>query len=197
MPLGANQRKRAKDFYHPLLFLDSVQDCCQHAVARKVADAPQNPNQGSEADFRTLVNKLAHICDYRPGGDTVTALVVLVVDGRIVYAFASNSRKRPNLIKTKDDLTSVLNILKANLEAEKKESDQVLFDRLLRQILRLNTVRVQRYLTHLTKDLAACVKACEGDVSEESEFHPSVPLFFAVLMSCDRQNQWQRAPEAA
>lgn len=57
-PLGANQRKRAKYFYHPLLFLDSVQDCCQHAVARKVADAPQNPNQGSEADFCTLVNKL-------------------------------------------------------------------------------------------------------------------------------------------
>lgn len=127
----------------------------------------------------------------------MTALVVLVVEGRIVYAFASNSRKRPNLIKTKDDLTSVLNILKANLEAETKESDQVLFDRLLRQILRLNTVRVQRYLTHLTKDLVACVKACEGDVSQESEFHPSVLFFFAVLMSCDRQKQWQRAPEAA
>lgn len=109
-------------------------------------------------------------------------------------------RKRPNLIKTKDDLTSVLNILKANLEAEMKESDQVIFDRLLRQILRLNTVRVQAYLTHLTKDLVACVKACEGDVSEESEFK-SIHLFPSssrgVLISSDRQKQRQRVPETA
>jgi hypothetical protein len=166
VPLGANQRRRAKEFYYPLLFLDSVQDCCQHAIARKVADAPQNPNQSFEADFRTLVNKLAHICDYQPGGDTITALVVLAFDGRIVYAFASNSRKRPNLIQTKNDLTSVLNILKANLEAETKESDQGLFHRLLRQTLPLNTVRVQMYPTHLNKYLQACVRVCEGDVSE-------------------------------
>lgn len=104
----------------------------------------------------------------------MTALVVLVVDGKIMYAFASNSRKRPELNRMKDELTAVLNILKANLEAQTKESDQVLFDRLLQKILRLNTVRVRGYLTHLTKDLAACVRACEDDVSEESE---SIHLF--------------------
>jgi hypothetical protein len=180
VPLGANQRKRAKEFYY-LLFLDSVPDCCQYAIARKVAFVPQNPNQSSEADFRTLVNKLAHICDSRPGGDTVMALVVLLVDGKPVYAFASNSMKRSNLIQTKDDFTSVLNILKVNLKTETKESDQVLFDRLLRQMLRLNPVRVQTNLTHLTKDLAACVKACEGDVSEESSF----PLSRAFFLSAD------------
>ena len=169
MPLGSSLRKRATNFYYPLLFLDSIQDCCQQATARKVADAPQNPNQSSETDFRILVNKLAHICDTRPAGDTVTALAVLQVDGRILYAFASNSRKRPNLVKTKDDLTSVLNILKANLEATTKESDQVLFDRLLRQILRLNIVRVQTYLACLAKDLTAYVKVCEGSADEESE----------------------------
>lgn len=114
----------------------------------------------------------------------MTALVVLVVDGRIVYAFASNSRKRPNLIKTKDDLTSVLNMLKTNLEAKTKESDQLLFDRLLRQILRLNTVRVQAYLTHLTKDLAACVKACEGDVSDETQTQEGVSSVCSLLLRC-------------
>ena len=66
----------------------------------------------------------------------------------------------------------MLNILKANLEATAKELDQVLFDRLLRQILRLNTVRVQTYLSRLAKDLTACVKACEGSSDEESELRP-------------------------
>ena len=104
MTLGPKLRQRAQNLYYPILFLDSVQDCCQQAAARKVADSPQNPNQSSEADFRTFVNKLAHICDYRPGGDTVTALTVLQadgVDGKILYAFVSNSRGRPNLSKTK------------------------------------------------------------------------------------------------
>jgi hypothetical protein len=190
VPLGANLRKRAQNLYYPILFLHGIQDCCQHAVARKVADSPQNPNQSSEADFHTLVNKLAHICDYRPGGDTVTALTVLQadgVDGKILYAFVSNSRKRPNLIKTKDDLMSVLNILKENLEAKTKQSDEVLFDRLLRLVLRLNTVRIQRYLALLAKDLGSCIKACHGDPASDSEIRTRI----SPMSPCRTDELWQ------
>ena len=191
VPLGTKLRKKAQNLYYPLLFLGSIHDCCQHAVARKVADSPQNPNQSSEADFHTLVNKLAHICDYRPGGDTVTALTVLQadgVDGKILYAFVSNSRKRPNLIKTKDDLVSVLNILKENLEAKTQQPDEVLFYRLLRLVLRLNTVRIQRYLASLAKDLGACIKACEGDPAADSEMLTGV---FPNVRRAVLTNLWQ------
>jgi len=165
VPLDGKQQTRIRNFFPPLLLLESIHQSCNQRTLPKAADTPPNPNQGPEEKFRTFVNKLAHICDYRPKGDTVTALAVLLDNGRVLYLFASNRRGRQNLIKTKADLTSLLNILKENLEAETRLPDRALADRLLRQVLLLNTVRVQGYLSALSTDLKSCINGCQGDTA--------------------------------
>jgi len=162
--------RRIRNFFPPLILLEAINECCKQNVARKASDSPPNPNQTPEEKFRTFVNKMAHICDHQPHGDTVTALTVLQDNGRVLYAFASNRRTRQNLLKTKTGILSVLNILKENLQAETSQSDEVLHDKLIREILSLNTVRVQCYLSALSKELKACIKACNtGNISKESK----------------------------
>jgi hypothetical protein len=172
-PLDGKQQTRIRNFFPPLILLESIHENCNQRTAFKAAEAPPNPNQGPEGRFRTFVNKLAHICDYRPKGDTVTALAVLVDNGRVLYLFASNRRNRANLDKTKQDLTEILNILKQNLKAETRLPDSVLNDQLLRQVLSLNIVRIQDYLSTLSQELKSCIKACEGDTaSPDSRYLP-------------------------
>jgi hypothetical protein len=176
-----------RNFFPPLILLESLHETCSRRADPKAAEAPPNPNQRAEGRFQTFVNKLAHICDYRPKGETVTALAVLVDEnGRVLYLFASNRRARADLNETKQDLVAILNILRDNLTADPKVPDMVLNDRLLRQVLALNTVRIQGYLSTLSKELKSCIKACEGESAppdcrsrkatrptlEDTDFHP-------------------------
>ncbi|KAK4451287.1 hypothetical protein QBC34DRAFT_295800 [Podospora aff. communis PSN243] len=156
-----------RNFFPPLILLESIHEACSRRADPPAAEAPPNPNQRAEGRFQTFVNKLAHICDYRPKGETVTALAVLVDEGgRVLYLFASNRRARANLNKTKQDLIVTLNILRENLNPATRVSDTVLNDRLLRQVLAVNTVRIQGYLSRLSKELKPCIKACESQSSQ-------------------------------
>ncbi|KAK0633990.1 hypothetical protein B0T14DRAFT_534014 [Immersiella caudata] len=157
-----------RNFFPPLVLLESIHETCSRRADPKAAEAPPNPNQRAEGRFQTFVNKLAHICDYRPKGDTVTALAVLVDEnGRVLYLFASNRRTRADLNKTRQDLIAILNLLRENLQSETRVPDPVLNIRLLRQVLAANTARVQGYLSALSKELKSCIKSCEGETAPQ------------------------------
>ncbi|KAL2166625.1 hypothetical protein VTG60DRAFT_2444 [Thermothelomyces hinnuleus] len=161
VPLDANQQsKLRKTFFPPLMLLDSLNAVCPSRGSGKASDAPPNPNQSLEEMFHTLVNKLAQICDFEPKGNTITALAILRQNGRICYVLASNRRKTGALRNARAGLQAVLDILKSNLEADQRESDETVERRLLQEILRRNTVRVRAYLTALAKELPACIKRC-------------------------------------
>ena len=168
MKLDSKQLTRIRTFFPPLVFIQSLDEICDRRAVRKESDAPPSPNQGTEEKFHTFVNKLAQICDYRPHGDTVTALAVLQESGRVLYVFASNRRARPELLKTGRELTAVLKIIKDNLEAATQESDEVIQERLLRLILVHNNVRIRSYLTSLDKGLGACIEACERETTRSA-----------------------------
>lgn len=125
-------------------------------------DTPTNPYQGAEEKFSTFVNKLAHICDYRPHGDTITALAVMENHGHVTYVFASNSREVSSLPQVERDITGILNLLKDNLEAETRVEDQVLYDRLFRRILVLNETRLKSYLNRLLEVLDKCIATAQS-----------------------------------
>jgi hypothetical protein len=120
--------------------------------------------------FHTFVNKLAQICDFEPKGNTVSAIAVIWRDGRICYILASNRRTAVPLKNARAGLTSVLGILKSNLEANTSKSDEVVEGRLMREVLRWNTVRVRSYLTSLSKALEACMKRCDDSQSDGNEY---------------------------
>ncbi|KAL2126462.1 hypothetical protein VTI74DRAFT_856 [Chaetomium olivicolor] len=111
--------------------------------------------------FHTFVNKFAQICDFEPKGNTVSAIAIIWQDGRICYVASSNRGTRGRLKNARAALTAVLGILKSNLEAKTSESDEVMKGRLVREVLRWNSVRVRSYLTSLSKASQACMKRCD------------------------------------
>lgn len=164
MELGKPEiTKLRKSFFPPLILLECLNNVCPQGPIQKASDSPPNPNQFPREMFHTLVNKLAQILDTHPKGDTVTAMTVIQQNGRICYVFASNKRTTGTMRTGRAGLAAVLNILKSNLEAETRESDQMMEEKLMRQILDMNNVRVKSYLTRLSRDLEACSKKCAED----------------------------------
>jgi hypothetical protein len=159
---NAQQSKLRKTFFPPLVLLQCLNEICPGGASQKASDAPPNPNQSLEEMFHTFVNKLAQICDSEPKGNTISAIAVIWRDGRICYLLASNRRNTVSLENARAGLTAVLDILKSNLEASTSESDDVMEGRLMREVLRWNSVRVQSYLRSLSKALQACMERCDS-----------------------------------
>ncbi len=171
VPLDSAQQTRLrKTFFPPLVLLECLNEVCPGAAPQKDSDAPRNPNQSPEEMFYTFVNKLAQICDFQPKGNTVTAIAVIWRNGRICYILASNRRTTGTLRTARAGLTAVLDILKANLEATARESDEVMEGRLMREVLNWNSVRVRSYLTSLAKALQACLKRCDDSHPDGNEY---------------------------
>ncbi|KAK5658638.1 hypothetical protein OQA88_2031 [Cercophora sp. LCS_1] len=166
VPLDDRQKQKVQRFFPPLVLQEAVHQFCNERLSRRATDAPTNPNQDTEEKFRTFVNKLAHICDYRPHGDTITALTVLQNNDKVLYVFVSNNRERKNLNKTKQEITGLLTILKDNYEPESRVTDQALYKKLLGQVLILTTVRVQGYLSDLSDKIAKCIKDFREEKSD-------------------------------
>ena len=167
---NAQQARLRRTFFPPLVLLECLNQICPGGASQKASDAPPNPNQSPEEMFHTFVNKLAQICDFEPKGNTVSAIAVIWRDGRICYILASNRRTTVPLKNARAGLTSVLDILKSNLEAKTSESDEVMEGRLMREVLRWNTVRVRSYLTSLSKALQACMKRCDDSHPDGNEY---------------------------
>jgi len=167
MPLDKDQQAKLRKFFHPaqLLFV-CLNKICPRGPPQKLSDAPSNPNQSHEEKFHTLVNKLAQICDFEPKGDTITAMAVIMHEGNVTYVLASNRRGPGALNNARKGLGEVLGILKANLEAPSKESDELIGRKLMDRILWWNKVRVRSYLTTLSQELQTCMERCDVSTPE-------------------------------
>ncbi|KAK0625817.1 hypothetical protein B0T14DRAFT_542947 [Immersiella caudata] len=169
LPLDKDQQAKLRKFLHPAqILLASLNDICPRGPPRKPSDAPPNPNQSLEEKFHTFVNKLAQICDFEPKGDTITAMAIIMHDGKVTYLLASNRRGQGALNNARKGLGQVLGILKANLEAPAslKESDEVVGRKLMERILWWNKVRVRSYLTALVGELKKCMERCDVSTPE-------------------------------
>jgi hypothetical protein len=172
VPLDKDQQAKLRKFLHPAqLLLVCLNDICPRGPPQKPSDAPPNPNQSHEEKFHTFVNKLAQICDFEPKGDTITAIAVIMHDGKVTYLLVSNRRGPGALKNARKGLGEVLDILKANLEAPSREPDEVVAQKLMNTILWWNKNRVRSYLTGLSKELEACMKRCDVNTPEGKSAH--------------------------
>jgi hypothetical protein len=140
--------------------------------------------------FQTLVNKLAQICDFEPKGNTVTALTVIWYNGRVCYVLASNRRGGGALKNARAGLNAVLGILKANLEASARVSDEEMEKRLLREILSWNNVRVRSYLISLSRELQVCMKRC--DTSDSEGMWPSSKHYSNPSAAAEKKTEYEQ-----
>lgn len=159
-----------RQFYSPLILLKSLNEACLRGGNREVPDTPPTPHQGEEQDFKTFVNKLAQICDSEPKGATVSAIFVLQKYDGVKYLFASNRRSQSQLEQMKENLLSILELLKMNILSKKQQSTEELSSQLLRCVVSVNHCRIKSYLSALADNIAKCMGACDRE-AVDSEDH--------------------------
>ena len=171
VPLDKEQKGKLRKDLHPAqLLLICLNEICPGGPPLKPAEPPLDRNQSPEEFFHTFVNKLAQILNFDTGGKTISALAVILHNGKTTYVFASNDRTNTPLRNARNGLLEVLNILKSNIEAPSKEPDDVIEQRLLDKILMLNQRRIRGYINTLTSRplevLQTCINRCDTSKAE-------------------------------
>ncbi|KAJ3479056.1 hypothetical protein NLG97_g8415 [Lecanicillium saksenae] len=136
---------------------EAINETCRAgaAVAHSSDVAGQEENLSST---EILLCKLAHICDSRKGGDTITALVCLKGHEGPEYIICSNNRCDSELNDCRDFLWNLLSFVMINPD---RVAPKPLVKQVLWKVLEFNINRVGHYLKALAETLAFCIEDCE------------------------------------
>ncbi|KAK7976523.1 hypothetical protein PG989_014986 [Apiospora arundinis] len=155
-------------FYEPLFLLEAL-----NVAARDTAI------DGTPEDYTSYIYKLAHVCDNKKGGTTVTSFMALRGDDgadSVHYLFASNQRDENELKETKAYVERLLKRVSQLSSASQRQSPtqgqstaqrQSPHDVLLREVLQFNTPRLVLYLKNLHSRLEECLGRCANRLTEE------------------------------
>ncbi|KAK7931826.1 hypothetical protein PG985_002538 [Apiospora marii] len=156
-----NSNKLGK-FYEPLFLLEAL-----NVSARDDAIA------GIPEDYASFVYKLAHVCDSKKGGATVTSFMVLRGDNgadSVHYWFASNQRSQSELQETKTYAERLLRkVAQLSVSSQRQSPTQRRspHDVLLQDVLQFNTPRLATYLKNLHLRIQECLQRCNECKSED------------------------------
>ena len=153
-----------RQFYEAQLLLFALQ--------RVRGEHSKRPNYHGELDQdatelrRSLVDKLAYICDFRRVGSTVTALALQKTHQGVKFWLAANETVKA---KVKEFLLEILQLLKT---VEDGASRKNIESQLLARIVSFNKERLDHYWSALSHDLDLCVERLENLQGTTSK-HPS------------------------
>ena len=112
-------------------------------------------NDSNLTDYPTFLHKLAQVCDFKKGGDAVTALIVVKGDRGPEYNVVSNTGAATQRVG--EFLHSFLTYIGTNPKGLK---DKPLQKQVLWQIMEFNSLRINAYLNGLLKALDECIHEC-------------------------------------
>lgn len=146
-------------FYEPLVLLLAATNSCMHNLAPKVLEpSPDRFYQSLDQLFHNFMNKLAQICDARPRGSTVTAVVALSYPDGVQYRFASNQRTQEELEHMKLYVTEVLHNLRDWTDDGTEESERLVNRRVLRRVIAFTRPRLEGYVKAVATFSAQCLE---------------------------------------
>ncbi|KAK8015066.1 hypothetical protein PG990_008362 [Apiospora arundinis] len=155
-------------FYEPLFLLEAL-----NVAARDTAI------DGTPEDYTSYIYKLAHVCDNKKGGTTVTSFMALRGDDgadSVHYLFASNQRDDDELEETKAYVERLLKkfhsypqLPRGNLRltGSQRPRGNPPHDVLLRDVLQFNTPRLVPYMRNLNSRLQECLDRCANSSAED------------------------------
>lgn len=148
-----------QQFYEPIVLEKALTVASlKHGVGFDESVVPQADSLLlPEQAYHTFLNKMAHICDNRRGGTTVTAFTVVEGSTGPIYFFGSNDRKEKELAETRQFIQSILNLTGKNPE---RFLERALVKKILWDILYFNMPRVAVYLKGIDKNLHECIQDC-------------------------------------
>lgn len=155
-------------FYEPLVLLFAATQACLHNLAPRVPEpAPDRWSQTHEQLFHDFMNKLAQICDARPKGPTVTAVVALSLPDRVQYRFASNQRFEDDLMHMKAFVTDILYTLRDWTQ----ESSLLVKAKVLQKVITFTRPRLGGYIKAVANESRECLDATDIDPKLTQKLH--------------------------
>ncbi|KAL2757010.1 hypothetical protein ACRALDRAFT_2041545 [Sodiomyces alcalophilus JCM 7366] len=178
--------KLKRRFYGPIILGVALKEIFRRDFDRTPNSVPDT-HDGAEQGYHQFVYRLAHICDSKQGGSTVTAIAVLEESDCIRYLVGSNERKAEELDEVKDYLTRVLNIVgKPDLSS----IDKMMV--IVPAVIRFNLPRIKSYVNKLERALSLCIEHCKRDVeagTEQGAKHLKETLLRLQAMTSFRLNR--------
>ncbi len=164
----------AKRIYGSAFLLDILNESL-HEPQSPEFDSTEVTKSDSIEFFPCFVNKLAQICDIKPGGDNVTAVAVLQPGG-IEYRLTSNSRTNSSFETVKKFLADdVLGALGQISDHALHNNTQVtsLRSGILLKVLAFNRRRIGYYVKFLVSGISFCIDSCNGERTPKGETRSS------------------------
>lgn len=168
-------RGLVKRLYGSIVLLDVLNENVDTQSPK--SDLGQVAGKGPSEIFHCFVDKIAHICDVKHGGDSVTAVAVLQ-PGCIEYRLSSNSRSDTAFTKVKKYLTDdILGALGKISDETLKDSTKVddLCSAILLKVLAFNRWRIYCYVKSLVKNISFCIDSCVDEGTPEGETERNNP----------------------
>ncbi|KAK3314205.1 hypothetical protein B0H66DRAFT_373821 [Apodospora peruviana] len=157
-------------FYEPIILLVSLIGATKAGSKPPLSDTSLNEGLSQEQLFHAFVNKLAHLCAYAKGNETVTSFTVLQDSsngGQVYYLFAANDETREDLEGTADYVRKLLRrVSQAPKDMMQLESVR---KTLLRDVLLFNKPRIGVYLRKLQEQAAKCLEMCATDETSANQ----------------------------
>jgi hypothetical protein len=126
------------------------------------------------------VDKLAYVCDYEKGGESVTAIALQKLPDKVVFVVAANNNVRPKVASLLQRILSQLRDCAALTEEESIR----LRDKIGAQCIDLSKGRVETYGRFLREPLRRCIMSLQ----QSREGYGTYARFRFVLMQSWRCN---------
>ncbi|KAH6900412.1 hypothetical protein B0T10DRAFT_600701 [Thelonectria olida] len=152
--------RQLRRFYEPVILRKAIADIAHKHGTIKPPDRPPRPKTAEER-FHRYVDKLANMCDWEKGGNTVTAFAILDTEDAFVYVFGCNEVSDAGLRQTAEFVVILLQKISGFRNLKPAEKDAVKKD-IFNLLVLFNRPRVEKYLSALRKELMNCIKSC-GD----------------------------------
>lgn len=169
-----------KRLYGSMILLDLLNQNLAETQSTR-PDSERVTERDPKDIFRGFVNKIAHICDVKHGGDNVTAAAILQSKGAIEYRLASNSRTNTKFAEVKkflkEDILGALGSLSneaLNNEIRVRELCSVM----LLKIVAFNRGRINVYIKSLSANVGFCIRRCREEETGDGEFPSSSSILF-------------------
>ena len=151
--------KLLRRFYEPMLLLNLLDP-----VRGQRVDRPTDPEHGALSSTelrRAFVDKLAYLCDFKKGGDTITAIALQNSPQGVVIHCAANDHVKP---RVKDFIRETLELLVTASDANHAEVEALIF----KKAISLSRDRLRIYWKWADEMIIKCSKHLQRNAPSSS-----------------------------
>ncbi|KAK0712530.1 hypothetical protein B0T26DRAFT_339404 [Lasiosphaeria miniovina] len=161
VPLNAGRIKR---LYGPVRFQAGLTNMLVSQGSTTASDLDTTEGKSFQGIYFCFVNKLGQICDFKRGGDTVTAFAVLQ-PGSIEYHFTMNKASAGILQTVTTYVEGILETLNSTSDEVVMTADQnsPIFIDIRRRVIRFNRPRIRWYIKQISKYVGLCINSSDAD----------------------------------